>query len=99
MNASIGIPSHQQPPSQTEDGGDPAPAKPAASRAARGPARAGHGYVNEVRWHSGEGRQPYANRGPQEAAAPNLGDEFEGGDRGAHSGNTLMQMALVKRKP
>lgn len=62
-------------------------------------ARAGHGYVNEVRWQGGRGRQPYANRGQEEAREPNLGDEFEGGDRGKHSGTTLEQMREARRKP
>ncbi len=61
--------------------------------------RAGHGYINEVRWNGGEGRQPYANQGDQEAREPNLGDEHEGGDRGVHSGNTLEQMREARRKP
>jgi hypothetical protein len=42
---------------------------------------------------------PYANRGEEEARPPNLGDEFEAGDRGAHSGTTLEQMREVRRKP
>lgn len=42
---------------------------------------------------------PYANRGEEEARPPNLGDEFEAGDRGVHSGATLEQMREVRRKP
>lgn len=61
--------------------------------------RAGHGYSSEVRWTSGQGRQPYANRGPEEAREPNLGDAFEAGDRGVWSGNHRKQMAQVREKP
>ncbi len=61
--------------------------------------RAGHGYVNEVRWQGGHGRQPYANQGEEEAREPNLGDEFEAGDRGEHSGTTLEQMRQLRQKP
>ncbi|MFY7913606.1 MAG: hypothetical protein ACOVPA_02960 [Rubrivivax sp.] len=71
-----------------------APAKPAGNKV-----RAGHGYANEVRWQGGLGRQPYANRGEEEAREPNLGDEFEAGDRGEHSGNTLEQMRQLRQKP
>ncbi len=63
------------------------------------PPRARHGYSSEVRWQTGQGHQPYANQGQEEAREPNLGDEFEGGDRGERSGNTLAQMQQVKQKP
>lgn len=45
------------------------------------------------------GELPYANRGEEEARPPNLGDEFEAGDRGEHSGTTLEQMREIRRKP
>ena len=61
--------------------------------------RAGHGYSNEVRWSTGQGRQPYANQGPQEADAPNCGDTYDSGNRGAHSGTTLEQMREARAIP
>jgi hypothetical protein len=61
--------------------------------------RAQHGGSSEVRWRSGQGRQPYANRGTEEAREPNLGDECEGGDRGERSGTTLEQMRQLRQKP
>lgn len=45
------------------------------------------------------GDLPYANRGEEEARPPNLGDEFEAGDRGEYSGTTLEQMRELRRKP
>ena len=65
----------------------------------RPPSRAGHGYSNEVRWNSGQGRQPYANQGPQEADEPNCGDKYDSGDRGEHSGTTLEQMRQASGTP
>ena len=59
--------------------------------------KAGHGYRNEVNWGTGEGRQPYANRGSEEAEPPNLGDEVEAGDRGEHSGRALDDLDAVKK--
>ena len=61
--------------------------------------RAGHGYSNEVRWSTGQGRQPYANQGPQEAEETNCGDKYDSGNRGARSGNTLEQMREAKAIP
>ncbi len=58
-----------------------------------------HGPSSEVRWHSGQGRQPYANQGPQEAEEPLCGDRYDSGDRGAHSGATLEQMQQVRGTP
>jgi len=61
--------------------------------------RAGHGPPSEVRWHGGEGRQPYANQGPQEADEPNCGDTYDSGDRGKRSGTNLEQMRQVRGTP
>ena len=61
--------------------------------------RAGHGPPSEVRWHNGQGRQPYANQGQQEAQEPNCGDRYDSGDRGEHSGTTLEQMERAKGTP
>ncbi len=58
-----------------------------------------HGPPSEVRWRSEQGRQPYANQGPQEAEAPNCGDQYDSGDRGVHSGTTLEQMRQVTGTP
>ena len=58
-----------------------------------------HGYVNEVRWTTGQDHQPYANQGEEEARAPNLSDEYGGGDRGAHSGVNQAQSTQVRGKP
>ncbi len=60
---------------------------------------ADHGYPSEVRWRGGEGRQPYANQGPQEAEEPKCGDRYDSGDRGAHSGTTLEQMRRARGTP
>jgi hypothetical protein len=65
----------------------------------RPPPRASHGYSSEVRWTSGQGRQPYANQGVQEAEEPNCGDKFDSGDRGKHSGTTLEQMRQARGMP
>ncbi|MEY4713293.1 MAG: hypothetical protein RIS88_2743 [Pseudomonadota bacterium] len=78
--------------------GGPTPVADTASPAAT-PARAQHGYPNEVRWHTGQGHQPYANQGAEEAPEPNLGDAFEAGDRGPYSGTNQAQMRQVRRKP
>lgn len=58
-----------------------------------------HGPPSEVRWRGGQGRQPYANQGPQEADEPNCGDKYDSGDRGAHSGTTQEQMRQVSGTP
>jgi len=58
-----------------------------------------HGQTSELRWTTGQGRQPYANRGAQEALEPNLGDVFEAGDRGPWSGTHQAQMEQVRQKP
>ncbi len=51
--------------------------------------KAAHGARSEVTWKHGEGRQPYANQGREEAAQPSGGDEFSEGDRGELSGRNL----------
>ncbi len=61
--------------------------------------RAAHGTPSELRWRSGQGRQPYANRGQQEAQEPNCGDRYDSGDRGEHSGTTLEQMRQARGMP
>lgn len=61
--------------------------------------KARHGPRSEVNWEGGSGRQPYANQGPEEAAAPELGDHVAEGDRGELSGRNLDQLEKVKRKP
>ena len=99
MPAMTGDHPDERPPEHPGEPEKPAPAKPAAARADKGPVRAAHGYVSEVRWQGGQGRQPYSNQGAQEAPPPNQGDEFEGGNRSAHSGVTLEQMRQVKGKP
>lgn len=61
--------------------------------------QAEHGSSTEVNWKSGDGRQPYQNKGAEESGPPNGGDEFASGDRGAVSGNNLDQLEQAKRKP
>ena len=62
--------------------------------------RAKHGARSEVTWEGGSGRQPYSNRGEEEAAEPNApDDEVPEGDRGDRSGRNLDQLAEAKRKP
>jgi hypothetical protein len=61
--------------------------------------RAGHGTPSEVSWNQGQGRQPYANQGPEEAAQAGGGDEFPAGDRGELSGRNAEQLEQVKKKP
>ncbi|HVZ45125.1 MAG TPA: hypothetical protein VHA82_15045 [Ramlibacter sp.] len=63
------------------------------------PPKADHGGSTEVTWDGGEGRQPYANQGSEEAAPAGGGDEFEAGDRGELSGRTQEQLDEVARKP
>jgi len=87
-------------PGQPRPGGSaPGGDAPAAEPGVRSTPRAQHGYVNEVRWREGQGRQPYANQGPEESSPPAATQEVEGGDRGAHSGVTQDQMAQARRKP
>ena len=63
-------------------------------------ARAKHGARSEVTWEGGSGRQPYANRGKEEAAEPNApDDEVPEGDRGDRSGRNIDQLDEAKRKP
>jgi hypothetical protein len=57
------------------------------------------GRACELHWTTGQGRQPYANRGLEEALEPNLGDVFEAGDRGLWSGTHQTQMEQVRQKP
>lgn len=64
-----------------------------------GKPKAGHGTPSEVSWDEGQGRQPYANQGPEEAEQPGGGDEFPAGDRGELSGRTLEQLEEVRKKP
>ncbi len=65
---------------------------------ARGDGRALHGYRNEVTWDDGQGRQPYANQGPEQEV-PAAAHETEGGNRGAASGRNIDQLEQVKEKP
>jgi hypothetical protein len=59
-----------------------------------------HGARSEITWEGGSGRQPYSNRGQEEAAEPNApDDEVPEGDRGDRSGRNLDQLAEAKRKP
>ena len=70
------------------------PGKSAVSSLAR------HGPRSEVTWEGGSGRQPYANRGPQEAAQPSpIDDEVAQGNRGERSGRNLQQLEQARRKP
>jgi hypothetical protein len=64
----------------------------------RGPGKAEHGASSEVRWKSGQGRQPYANQGAQEAPPPE-GTEVAEGNRREHSGANIEQLEQVKKKP
>ncbi|MDB5871448.1 MAG: hypothetical protein JWQ07_890 [Ramlibacter sp.] len=57
-----------------------------------------HGTPSEVSWNGGKGRQPYANRGPEEAAQTGGGEDAEG-DRGELSGRNLDQLDEAKKKP
>ncbi|HEX9721492.1 MAG TPA: hypothetical protein VGA59_17375 [Ramlibacter sp.] len=60
--------------------------------------RAEHGTPTEVSWGDGTGRQPYANRGPEEAEQT-TGGEASAGDRGELSGRNLEQLEQVRKKP
>ncbi len=73
--------------------------KPARPRGEEPAGRAGHGYRNEVSWHSGRGRQPYTNQDPDAPASPTALPEAEQGDRRAHSGTHQQQMRDVRGKP
>jgi hypothetical protein len=57
-----------------------------------------HGPRSEVTWEGGSGRQPYSNRGSEEAAEPNPGEEPEG-NRGERSGRNIDQLEQAKQKP
>jgi hypothetical protein len=64
------------------------------------PTQAKHGPRSEVTWEGGSGRQPYANRGNEEAAEPNAGDdEVAEGNRSDRSGVNHDQLAEARRKP
>lgn len=71
---------------------------PRDDSAPRPPSKAEHGYRNEVSWSTGKGRQPYANQGEIEAG-PAGAPEFEGGERGEHSGKAMDDLERVKQKP
>lgn len=60
--------------------------------------KAEHGTPTEVSWDDGAGRQPYANRGPEEAGPAGAGEVTEG-DRGELSGRNLEQFEQVKKRP
>ncbi|HSW21095.1 MAG TPA: hypothetical protein VLJ86_27980 [Ramlibacter sp.] len=66
---------------------------------ARPAGKASHGASSEVKWQSGQGRQPYANQGEAEGPEANLGNAFPAGDRGEHSGANIDQFEQVKKKP
>ena len=89
----------QTPTSQSPGGAAPGGLAPGGQPHGKPPARAQHGYINEVRWRGGQGRQPYANRGEEESAPPVAAQEVEGGDRGEHSGNALENLRQVRQKP
>jgi hypothetical protein len=61
--------------------------------------KAEHGGRTELTWNEGEGRQPYANQGDEEAGPAGGGDEFTAGDRGDLSGRTKEQLEQVKKLP
>ncbi|HYD77809.1 hypothetical protein [Ramlibacter sp.] len=77
------------------------------------PARARHGYRNEVNWEGGSarhdmptgspsrltGRQPYANQGPVETPSPAASAEYPAGNRAERSGRNLEQLEQARRKP
>lgn len=77
------------------------------------PARARHGYRNEVNWEGGSGRrdmpsgtpsrptgrQPYANRGTVDTPSPAEEAEYLGGNRAGRSGRNLEQLEQARRKP
>lgn len=72
----------------------------AESQPGEGPetGKAEHGAPSEVRWNSGEGRQPYANQGATEAEQTG-GGEFSEGDRGELSGRNQEQLEQVRKLP
>ena len=62
--------------------------------------QAKHGARSEITWEGGSGRQPYSNRGKEEAAEPNApDDEVAEGNRGDRSGRNVDQLDEAKRKP
>lgn len=85
--------------------------KSPAARQQPEPARARHGYRNEVNWEGGSGRgdmpsgnrsrlsgrQPYGNQGPVET--PSSGTEYAGGNRRERSGRTVEQYDQIKGTP
>lgn len=75
------------------------PAATPSSEAPPAPARAGHGYRNEVSWRSGRGRQPYANQAPDAPHPPTALPEAEQGDRGEHSGVHQQQARDARGTP
>lgn len=73
--------------------------KPSEHRPEEPAPKARHGPPSELSWHSGQGRQPYANQGSREAEETNCGDHYDSGDRGVHSGTNLTQMEQVRGTP
>jgi len=63
------------------------------------PAKAKHGYRNEVNWEGGSGRQPYGNQGPVGQPTPSAAEEPPEGNRAERSGTNLDQLERVKTKP
>lgn len=54
--------------------------------------KARHGSPSEITWDGGAGRQPYTNQEQAGTPANGAADEVPGGNRGAHSGQTVGQV-------
>jgi hypothetical protein len=63
------------------------------------PAKAQHGYRNEVNWEGGSGRQPYSNQARAGRPSPGAADDVPEGNRAERSGTNLEQLERVKSKP
>jgi len=62
------------------------------------PAKAKHGYRNEVTWEGGSGRQPYSNQ-VRQIPSPSAAEETPEGNRAERSGTNQEQLERVKQKP
>lgn len=63
------------------------------------PAKARHGYRNEVNWEGGSGRQPYGNQARAGQPSPSAAEDVPEGNRAERSGTNLEQLERVKTKP
>ena len=78
---------------------DPSGQPPEPPQQRPGPAKARHGFRNEVSWDGGAGAQPYGNQGDAALPGPAAAHEVPEGSRGDHSGQALEQLEQARGTP